>query len=185
MDVVGWCFKRLSALQHNTVVSQDRQGPPLARDYFGDLLLFRSSRGWMQKWIRANPHIIEGRHARTHGRADTNQLYDSFLAGLYCVSYEKHHNRKVGSALNKLYNLNLFKRDQLYDPVGFGNMSHGIGAGANRKVDVPLCFCNTRAANVSRIGPGANNKAVVFVCFALFAFRALYSSHFASRPAME
>ena len=102
MDVVGWCFKRLSALQHNTVVSQDRQGPPLARDYFGDFLLLRSSRGWMQKWIRASPHIIEGRHARTHGRADTNQLYDSFLAGLYCVSYEKHHNRKVGSAFNKL-----------------------------------------------------------------------------------
>ena len=89
MDVIGWCFKRLSALQHNTVVSQDRQGPPLARDYFGDFLLLRSSRGWMQKWIRANPHIIEGRHARTHGRADTNQLYDSVFAGLYCVPHRK------------------------------------------------------------------------------------------------
>ena len=135
-------------MQNIISVSQDRQGPRLARAYFGSSSLLRGSRGWAKKRIRANSHIFESRHPQTHGRADTNQLYDSFLAGLYCVSYEKHHNRKVGSALNKLYNLNLLKRDQLYDPVGFGNMSHGIGAGANRKVDVPLCFCNTRAANV-------------------------------------
>ena len=46
---------------------------------------------------------------------------------------------KLGPLL-KNYNLNVLKRDQLYDSVGFGNMSHGIGAGANRKVDAPLCF---------------------------------------------
>ena len=151
MDVIGWCFKRqryrTSLLFLKIARARGSRAPTTEPLRSCAVLAVGYSSGFVPTPIFSKADI------REHMAGPTRINFTiRFL--LVCIVFHTKTIQIVKLGPCEInYNLIFAKSNQLYDSVGFKQMSHGLAPGANRKVDVPLLASSSAGPPWKKIRP--------------------------------